>query len=229
MGKNAITFGILGLIFGLVIGFTGANYLNRDVVSVNNTPQTPILNPNSQQSQMPPIQNNQTGMLPDVQKVIDKAIAEPENYEAQIKAGEMYSRIQNFDKALEFYQKAQKLKPNDFESNASLGNVYFDARQFVNAATFYQKALEIKPDSVSIISDLGTTYVERSKPDYAMAISQFNKALQLKVNHEPTLYNLGIAHLRNGEKQKAKETLEKLKNSSPESDLIARLENVINK
>ncbi len=225
MGKNGLLFGIVGLIIGLIIGFSGANYLNRNASTPdNNTPnQIPT------QANNLPGKTDQSGMLPDVQKVLDAAKNEPENYEAQIKAGEMYARIQNFEGALEFYQKAQRLKPNDFEANASLGNAFFDARQFENAETYYEKALEIKPDNLNVLSDLGTTFVERRNPDYERAISQFEKALKVEPNHEPTIYNLGIAYLKKGDKENAQKTLNQLKETNPNSDLAARLEKVINK
>ncbi len=233
MGKNSLIFGSLGLIFGLIIGFTGANYLNREVISVNsNLPQNQIPNPNPNQQQPPISQTGipqQTGMLPDVQKVIDQAVAEPENYEAQIKAGEMYARIRNFEKALEFYQKAQQIKPDEFESNASLGNAFFDARQFENAETYYAKALEIKPDDINVITDLGTTYVERRQPNFDKAISQFEKVLKIKPEYDLAIYNLGIAYLRNGNKDKAQESLNLLRTTNPNSDLVERFQKVINK
>ncbi len=229
MGKNNILFGIIGLIVGLVIGFWGANYLNKTSPNPS-VAQNQIQNPNGVPPQANPQgQTSQGNMLPDVQKVLDKAQNEPNNYEAQIKAGEMYAQIQRADKALEFYQKAQKLKPNEFEANASLANAFFDSRQFENAETYYLKALEIKSNDVNVLTDLGTTFVERNNPDFDKAIEYFNKALEIKSDHEPTLYNLGIAYLRKGEKENAQKALEKLKEATPNSQLISRLEQIINK
>ncbi len=229
MGKNSLLFGIIGLIIGLIIGFSGANYLNRNTITPNNTAQNQLSPQAGNQTINPRGVNPKGGMLPDVQKNIDQANAEPENYEAQITAGELYARIGNFEKALEFYQKAQRLKPDDFVTNASLGNAFFDARQFENAETYYEKALEIKSDDVNVLSDLGTTYVERRNPDYEKALVQFEKALKLEPNHEPTIYNLGIAYLRKGDKENARKILNQLKEINSNSDLAARLEKIIDK
>lgn len=230
MTKNSLTFGILGIVIGLVIGFTGANYLNRNDSAPQNAGLTPggipPQNPNQPFNQPP---GTQGGMLPDVQATIDKAANEPDNYEAQIKAGEMYARIRNFEKALEFYQKAQRLKPEDFEANASLGNAFFDARQFENAETYYVKALEINPQDLNVLSDLGTTFVERRDPDYDRAINQFQKVLEIDPKHEPSIYNLSLAYLRKGDRENAQKTLARLKEANPNSDLIARLEQIVNK
>jgi len=231
MNKQYVLGGIIGLIIGLVIGFILANSLNREAlqnqnIARNTPPQTDV------QTGLPPdhANNLQTeGMLEDVQKSLDKARDEPDNYEAQLEAGRMYSRIQNFEKALEFFQKAQRIKPDDFEANAFLGNAFLDARQFENAETYYKKALELKPDNVTIRSDLASTFIERTNPDYERAFAEFNKALEIDPKHEPTIYNMGIAYLRKGEKQNAQKMLEKLMQASPESDLITKLKNLIDK
>ncbi len=224
MNKNSILFGIGGLIVGLIIGFSVANSINQNAA----TDQTSAQNPNvPQMNQQTQGQMPNGGMLADVQKTLDKAQNEPDNFAAQTEAGRMYARIQNFEKALEFFQKAQRLKPEDFEANANLGNAFFDARQFENAETYYLKALEIEPQNFTVRSDLATTFVQRQNPDYERAFEEFNKALKSKPDHEPTIYNMSIAYLRKGEKENAQKMLEKLKETNPESDLIQKLQQQI--
>jgi tetratricopeptide (TPR) repeat protein len=228
MKKNSLLFGIIGLTLGLTIGFSGANYLNKtSPVSDQTTPnQISPQNINLDENQAAPA--DQGGMLPDVQQVLDRATNEPQNYEAQIRAGELYRQIKRVDKALEFFQKAQKLKPDNFEANASLGNAYFDSRQFKDAETYYKKALEINPKDFVILTDLGATFIERETPNFDKALEYFEKALDEKPNYEPTIYNIGIAYLKKGEKEKAKDALTRLREANPGSTLINRLENVIN-
>ncbi len=225
MNKNSIFVGIIGLIIGLVAGFFGANSINQNSTKTEISPLQPPTSPLS----TPRISGQRPqdgGMLADVQKTLDKATNEPENYQAQVDAGTMHARIQRFDKALEFFQKAQRIKPGDFEANALLGNAFFDARQFENAETSYAKALGIKKD-VTVQSDYATTFFQRSNPDYGRALKEFEKALEIDAEHEPTLYNMGITHQRMGDKKNAMKTLERLKTVNPKSDLIGRLEKTI--
>ena len=56
-------------------------------------------------------------MLPEVSDTLDAAKNEPNNFEAQIKAGDMYAKIQKFDTAAEFYEKANQVKPDDYRNN----------------------------------------------------------------------------------------------------------------
>lgn len=226
MNKQSISFGIIGLIAGLIIGFAVANSINRNAVqTTQNTQQVPNLPVNNPQAQGKPPQ--QGGMLADVQKTIDKATNNPEDFQAQVEAGRMYAQIQRFDKALAFFQKAQQLKPNDFQANALLGNAYFDDRQFENAEKAYAKALELKTD-VTVQSDYATTFFQRTNPDYERAIKEFEKALKIDEKHEPTLYNMALAYLKMDDKENAQKTFERLKSVNPNSLLIQRFEQILN-
>jgi Flp pilus assembly protein TadD len=226
MKSNTIFAALIGLAAGLIIGFTVANTLNRNA-EVKQTgaldPNASAVNPAGNQSagQIPP------GMLENVQKTLEVAQNQPDNYEAQLEAGRMYARIQNFEKALDFFRKAQELKPDDFEANAFLGNAYLDARQFDDAEKYYEKALQIKPDNVTVRSDLAATYIQRDQPDYERAFAEFKKALEIDPKHEATIYNMGIAYLRKGEKENAQKVVEQLKAANPESDLIPKLEQLV--
>jgi len=228
MQKN-ITFGIVGLIVGLVVGFFAANSINRN--SAQTASQT-LTDAPLQNQQVPNIlvkdQPATSGaMLPDVSAVIDKANNEPTNFDAQIKAGDLYQQIKGFDKAAAFYQRAQQMKPDDYELIVKLGNIYFDARQFETAAKWYEQALAKKPDDTNVRTDLGITFVERDVPDFDRAVNEFQTSLKTNPKHEPTLYNLGAAYFKKGELEEANKILAQLEAVNPQSQLIGRLRGII--
>lgn len=229
MTKNNILFTIIGLLAGLVIGFMGANSLNREALTQTNS--LGMTNPNQAMSNLdhgakdaPPMQG---GMMPDITEKLEKAKNEPNNFEAQMQAGDMYAQIRRFDKAIEFYDAGVKLKPDDFAANIVLANSYFDARQFENAEKYYAKALEINPKDVNARTDLATTLVERQNPDFDRAITEFKKSLEVNPKHEPTLYNLGVAYFRIGDKENAQKMLAQLEQANPDSQLIERMRKAI--
>jgi tetratricopeptide (TPR) repeat protein len=162
-----------------------------------------------------------------VQKVIDKAKAEPDNLQAQTEAGDMYAQIGRFPEAIGFYEKAQAANPNYFKANVKLGNTYFDARQFEKAAEFYEKALAINSSDVGARTDLGITFVERANPDYDRAIKEFETSLKADPKHEPTLFNLSVANFKKGDQTKAQDYLKQLEQANPTSELIAKLKQAI--
>ncbi len=214
----------------LVVGFFGgfylSNNLNRNVglqpdLAQTNVPFQP------QQTQVASVKEPNSALMPDIAETLEKAKNEPENFDAQMKAGDMFQKIQNFDKAAGYYDTAAALKPVEYEKIVRLGNAFFDVRQFEKAEIFYQQALEKKSDDIGVRTDLGITFVERQNPDYDRAIKEFQASLQLSPKHEPTLYNLSIAYFRKGDNENAQKYLAQLEQASPNSQLIGRLKQII--
>jgi protein O-mannosyl-transferase len=222
MQRN-ILFGIGGLILGLAVGFYIANSINRNTVS---QPQIAQNQPNTTSMLEHAEQNPQSGMLGDVQENLDKAKNEPNDFAAQMKAGDMYAQIGRFDEAVKFYEAGVKLKPNDLQANLALANSYFDSKQYENAEKHYAKVLEINPKDVNARTDLATTLVERANPDYDRAVKEFQQSLAIDPKHEPTLYNLAVAYFRKGDTENARKTLTQLEQANPNSRLIERLKQI---
>ena len=211
-------FGIFGLIAGLAIGFFGANSINRDAPS-----QTAASVPESAAAAANSSTTSPGGMKADVQQTLERAETEPNNFAAQMKAGDTYAQIGRFDKAIEFYKRGISLKPNDFQANVVIANAYFDSGNFVDAESFYAKALLINPKDVNARTDLGTTFVERQNPDYERAIKEFRFVLEIDPKHEPSLYYLGIAYFRKGEAENANAALAELEKANAASPLSVKL------
>ena len=217
------------MVIGLTIGFFAANSINRNAISQTNVSQIlqspPFLNQQVQNAAVKE-QQPQGVAMPAVTQTLEKAKNEPNNLEAQIVAGDMYLRIQNFGNAIEFYQKANQIKPGDYQTSVRLGNAYFDSGQFEEAEKWYSKALETNPKDVNVRTDLGITFVERQAPDLDRAVKEFQTSLQTDPKHEPTLYNLGVAYYKKGEVEKTKEVLKKLESVNPQSKLVGRLRQI---
>ncbi len=217
--SKSILYGAAGLLIGAVIGFLAANYVNRNA-ELGAAAAQPQPGP-AQQTVV--VETSGDGTQADVAEALNLADAEPQNFVAQMKAGDMYARIGRFEKAIEYYRRGLAVKPADFNANLVMANALFDSRQFDEAEVFYTKALLIKPEDVNARTDLGTTFVERSKPDYDRAIKEFNAALAVDPKNEPTLYYLGIAYFRKGDRANAEKALAELEKANPSSVLIGRL------
>jgi len=165
--------------------------------------------------------------MPEIAQTLETADKEPENFEAQIKAGDMYAKIQKFDTAVEFYEKANNIKPEDYETIVKIGNTFFDSKQFEKAEKWYGHALAKKPEDVNVRTDFGITFVERENPDLNRAVKEFQTSLQTNPNHEPTLYNLGIAYYKKGDVEETKKVLAQLETLKPTSPLVERLKQIL--
>ena len=101
--------------------------------------------------------------MPEVQAAIDQAKNNPNDFDAQIKAADMYEKIQKFDEAIEFLTVANKIKPDDRQTIVRLGNDNYDADKFEEAEKWYAQALSKKPDDVNVWTDMGLTFVLRPR------------------------------------------------------------------
>ena len=225
MNKKIFLTGIaVGLFLGCVVGFMFANYLNRNAASPTVSTAT---NPNA----VTPVQSapHGDGSLPQVQAVIDRAKAEPENFDAQIKAAEMYYQIRRFDEAIALLEQANRLKPDDYGTIVNLGNAYFEANRFEESEKWYSAALAKNADDANVRTDLGLTFLLRQPPDYDRAIREFTRSLETKPDHPQTLQNLTAAYIKKGDAAKAKNALAKFEKVDAANPVIPKLREDIRK
>jgi tetratricopeptide (TPR) repeat protein len=220
MTKENILFTIIGVLIGLIGGFFFTNSLNQGSVApaaVAGVPQTGAL-----PSGHPAVPGG-GGSAPEVQAAIDRAKQNPDDFEAQMKAAELYYQIQRFDGAAEFLKKANSLQPDNQEVIVNLGNANFDAERYEEAEKWYTAALSKKPDSLDVRTDLGLTFVFRSKPDYNRAVAEFKTVLDADPSHIQALQNLAVAYTKKSDGENASAILAKLEQTDPSNSSLSKL------
>jgi len=230
MNKENSLYTIIGLLAGLIIGYVGTNY-------INGTAPTPRASGGAATGALPPdhpptsatsgaadgsSNNSGGGPQGDVMAVIQQARNDPSNFDAQMKAADQFLQINRKEGALEFYERAAKIKPDDFDLLVKLGNTYYDLQRFGEAARWYEQALKIKADPM-VQNDLGLTYYLRSPRDLDQAIANFRAALKSNPRHEQALQNLTLALIEKGEKAEAAASLKQLEQVNPKNPAIADL------
>ena len=218
--NKTVLIGVICLAIGLVIGFFGANSLNREYAvnqpgSGSNTimPAQPITT----------AQPSTSGPLPDIAEMLEKAEKEKDNFAVQMQTGDMYAQIQRFEEAIKYYKRGLELQPDEPRANLVIATAYFDTRNWELASQHLERVLLSNPGDHNARTDLGTTFLERDPPQFDRAIQEFNTVLAEAPNHEPALYYLGLTYFRSGNKEKADETLQRLEKANPASALIGRL------
>ena len=241
MNKQATMFGVLGLIVGLVIGFMGANSLNRSAagqVAASPSAKTaagPIGSNSALPPDHPPIgatsgeaddtadaQQPTGGALPQVTAAIEKAKQQPNDYDAQMTAADLYYQIQRFDEAAKYYEAANKLKPSEIEPMIKAGNAYFDGEKYPQAEKWYIQALAKKPDDINVRTDLGLTFFLREPKELDRAIKEYKASLAINPTHEITLQNLALAYEAKSDNENYAQTLEKLRAVNPNNPIFKR-------
>lgn len=235
MTKDNILFGIVGLLLGLIIGFIATNSINQQALvnaapaGMKQTGNLPEGHPDINNGVMTSPDQQNAASMPQVQAAVELAKNNPNNFEAQLKAAEMYYQISRFDDAINFLKQANQLKPDDYETIVNLANANFDGSHFEEAEKWYSAALVKKADDVNVRTDLGLTFLFRDPPNYDRGIQEFERSLATDPNHVQTLQNLTVAYTKKGDAAKAKATLAKLESLDPKNEAIAKLRGDIEK
>src|SRR5215216_6608995 len=175
MNRENILFAIIGLLLGFIVGFMFASSMSQKAAQS----QTATASQNLP-SDHPPVgaQNapNPEAMRAEVTANIEKARNEPKNFDAQLKAAELYYQIQRYDQAIEYLLKANTLKPTDYKTVVLLGLVNLDAQHYDQAEKWYRAALKMKSDDVMVLAGLAATTLQKGDAKAAEdAIAQLEK------------------------------------------------------
>jgi tetratricopeptide (TPR) repeat protein len=164
MTRENLLFAIIGILFGFIVGFIFASAMNQKY-GPSNAPAT-AGSSQSLPSDHPPVGAQNAGgdpqaMRAEVMASIEKAKNEPKNFDAQLKAAELYYQIQRYDQAIEFLLKANQLNPTDYRTVVILGMVNLDSGHFDVAEKWYQAALKIKQDDTMVLSGLAAATLQK--------------------------------------------------------------------
>ena len=179
MSRENILFAIIGILLGFIVGFMFASSMSQKMAS----PQGAAAS-QGMPADHPPLGAGSGGaQTQDPQAVreqvtasLEKARSEPNNFEAQVKAAELYYQIQRYDQAIEFLLKANQLKPTDYRTVVILGMVNLDAGHYDTAEKWYRAAMKMKSDDVMVLAGLAAATLEKGDAKAAEdAIAQLEK------------------------------------------------------
>ena len=160
MTRENILFAIIGILLGFIVGFMFASSMSQRI------PEPQV----ASRSQAMPADHPPVGAQsgPDPQAVreqvaasLEKARNEPKNFDAQVKAAELYYQIGRYDQAIEFLLKANQIQPSDYRTVTLLGLTNLDAGHYETAETWYRAALKMRQDDVMVLAGLAAATLER--------------------------------------------------------------------
>lgn len=225
MSKDNIMFGVIGVLLGVIVGYVFATNVNQREqarrASVSRTMEERAGN-SELPANHPPI-SGASGSSSEA-ALIERAQAEPSNFDAQMQAAALLYRNRRFDEAIEFLTRANRLRPESYEAIVALGNTNFDAGRYEIAEKWYADALVKNPQDVSVRTDLGLTFLLRQPgEDVDRAIKEFRRSLEIEPGHEQTLQNLVVALTKKGNLNEAHAALRKLAEINPNNQALTKL------
>lgn len=132
----------------------------------------------------------------------------PSNPKALLLLGLTYANAGDFDKAIEYTEKAAAREPS-YTVYHNLGLIYANRRDYNKGVENYKKALDINPASFRDWYQLGL--LEASQNNFEEAIRCYYKALEHNPYFADAHLGLGSAYHWLGDKEKSKEQVQKLK------------------
>jgi tetratricopeptide (TPR) repeat protein len=200
MNRENLMFAIIGLLLGFIVGFIFSSTMSQRAAqnppALSGNPAIPADHPQIQGN----ANQDPQQVFADVQAAISKARSEPNNFDAQMKAAELYYKIQRYDQAVEYLLKANQLQPGSFEAIVALGQVNLDAGHFEQAEKWYKTAALKKPDDLRVLASLAYTQLQKGDA------SEAEKAIAKLEQADPTNEDLPqfrdkLATLKSGNKK----------------------------
>lgn len=113
----------------------------------------------------------------------------------------IYSDTDQYDKALEIYNKVLQIRPDDAFVYISVGSIYENQGKYIEALQAYNKAMEIFPNYK--YNFLNIANVQYQLRDYKSAIENYNQFLSTYAQHWEARENLANSYLANSDFEKA--------------------------
>ena len=227
--KDKLVHLLAGLVVGLLVGFFGANWLNsRPAVGPQST--TTATASGELPADHPPMEGGAEGAvpsgataaaMPEVQAKIKAADDAPQDYDAQMDAAVMFHRIQNYERAAFYLDRAYKLKPDDYDTLVNLATTTLFAGKFQEALPLFEKAKKERANDVDVLLGLALAQMKLNQVD--PAIANMRAALAVDPKHEFTLQNLTEAYIRKGDAATAEGLLTPLSSINPQNHMLAHL------
>ncbi len=117
--------------------------------------------------------------------------------EEYLTKGKIYAYSEQFDKDIEFYQKAIELDHNYIDAYYSLGLLYGKLEDYEKTKVYLKKVISLNPNyNTEVYLLLGTAYYDPDEnlADYSKAIEYCNKAVELNPDLAEANYCLGISY-----------------------------------
>lgn len=118
-----------------------------------------------------------------------------------------HTYLEQFEKALELYDKAIDLDPNNFLSFANKGFTLTLMEKNAEAIPFFDKAIELESNSAYAFSNRGLAKIKIGHEKEGL--DDIQHAFKLEENNPYNYRSLGIYHLDRGENSKAQELFDK--------------------
>ncbi len=134
------------------------------------------------------------------------AALQAESREGALAAADAWQRLERYDKAAEYAQKALTTYPDDPDLLFRLGASLERVKKIPEAVAAFEKLLKVKPDHAAGLNYLGYMWADRNE-NLDRALELIQKAVDLDPSNAAYLDSLGWVYFRRGDLEKAEKYL----------------------
>ena len=229
MSRENLLFSIIGLLLGYVVAFTLVVSINSNQAAAPRAvggPQSPTSDALAEQ--LPP---DHPRLSPEEREKLNQTVREASqqarsnasDFDAQVRAAHLNAQAGDFEEAIDFLTRANKLRPEDHETLVKLGLANFEAGRYDTSEQWYKAALAKKPDDVDVRADFAMTYFLQKPSRPERAVEEFRRALEVDPKHVTSLYYLTVVLKESGKLDEAESALARLEQVSPNENGLPRL------
>lgn len=125
-----------------------------------------------------------------------------------ITIGRLYTRRNNFEKAMEYYLLAYNIDRNDPHYYHEMGNLYFSLIDYENAIDYYQRAESLGFRGAIMFKNMAFIYILQNRLKRAMDVTY--EALDLEPGNAEFMFTLGKLYYYDGNFSKAMSILKSI-------------------
>jgi tetratricopeptide (TPR) repeat protein len=222
LDKNKYLIGMIGLAIGFICSFFWTQHYNK--VNDQGSAMAAGGQPSAKGAE------GQQAQMGQVQQTIDKAKANPRDYDAQVAAASLYSQIGRKAESVEYLLKAYAIdskKFRDLEAFGFVGQYYFDEKNYQEAEKWFRRASEAEPNDSELHVAIAETLTQREPSEPDRAIDELQRALKINAKDGHALGHLVEAYALKNDARDADETLNRLKEADPKNARLSTLETLV--
>ncbi len=153
--------------------------------------------------------------LTKLQAILDTFQGQPGVEIVYLHMGNCYSGKGEYQKAIEYYLKAQEKFPNNSELILCIGNAYGNLNDVDNAMEWFNKLKIEDIGNVDTLYNIGV--IAYNKGDFDRALTFFKKSTEIDSEFAEGLYQLGMTYTALDKPKEAVEVLKKFMQLDPKS------------